>query len=63
MFRNITFALAAAAALGTTALAHTSASAWGWQAGYYGSYLWKHQKVTLPLCVLLPDGRCAGGRL
>jgi hypothetical protein len=29
MFRNITFALVAAAALGTAALAPTSASAWG----------------------------------
>ena len=38
MFRKISIALAAAAALGTTALAPTSASAWGFHGGWHNSY-------------------------
>jgi hypothetical protein len=38
MFRKISFALAAAAALGTVALAPTSASAWGFHGGWHNSY-------------------------
>jgi hypothetical protein len=36
MFRKISIALAAAAALGTAALAPTSASAWGRGGGFHG---------------------------
>jgi hypothetical protein len=35
MFRKITIALVATAALGTAALAPTSASAWGWHDGFH----------------------------
>jgi len=38
MFRKITFALVAVAALSTAALAPTSASAWGWGGGWHGGY-------------------------
>jgi hypothetical protein len=36
MLRKTILALTAAAALGATALAPTSASAWGWHGGWYG---------------------------
>jgi Spy/CpxP family protein refolding chaperone len=35
MFRKMTIALVATAALGTAALAPTSASAWGWHGGFH----------------------------
>jgi hypothetical protein len=38
MLRKISLALAAAAALGTAALAPTSASAWGFHGGWHNSY-------------------------
>jgi len=38
MSRKIAFALVAAAALGTAALAPTSASAWGFHGGWHNSY-------------------------
>jgi hypothetical protein len=42
MFRKLTLALIATAALGTGALAPTSASAWGWHGGgWYGG--WGHR--------------------
>jgi hypothetical protein len=38
MLRKISIALVAAAALGTAALAPTSASAWGFHGGWHNSY-------------------------
>jgi hypothetical protein len=38
MFRKISIALVAAAALGTAALAPTSASAWGRGGGFHGGF-------------------------
>jgi len=40
MFRKLSLALVAAASLGATALAPTSASAWtgGWHGGYHGGW-------------------------
>jgi len=38
MFRKLTFALLATAALGAAALAPTSASAWGHGGGFHGGY-------------------------
>jgi hypothetical protein len=39
MFRKMTIALVATAALGTAALAPTSASAWGWhRGGFHGGW-------------------------
>jgi hypothetical protein len=38
MFRKISIALVAAAALGIAALAPTSASAWGFHGGWHNSY-------------------------
>ena len=36
MLRKFTLALVAVAALGTAAIAPTSASAWGWHGGWHG---------------------------
>jgi hypothetical protein len=38
MFRKMTIALVATAALGTAALAPTSASAWGWRGGFHDDW-------------------------
>ena len=38
MLRKTILAITAAAALGATALAPTSASAWGWHGGWHGGY-------------------------
>ena len=43
MFRKISIALVAAAALGSTALAPTSASAWGRGGGFGGSHGGYHE--------------------
>jgi hypothetical protein len=38
MFRKMTIALVATAALGTAALAPISASAWGWHGGFHHGF-------------------------
>jgi len=38
MLRKTILAITAAVALGATALAPTSASAWGWHGGWHGGY-------------------------
>ncbi len=40
MLRKTILAIAASAALGTAALAPTSASAWAWHPGWYGGWGW-----------------------
>lgn len=41
MLRKTILALAAGAALGTAALAPTTASAWGYHPGWHGGYYWR----------------------